>query len=149
MARRKARLPVVLDTNVVVGALLSTKRQAANQRVYRLWLHRQLQLIVSPEIAAEYLELIERLRISPARATAFRERLQRHDIITHVNLGARFTESRDPDDNLILATAAAGKAKYLISNDYDLLDIPAAQRRRFKFEILSPKAFLMRLEAQR
>jgi putative PIN family toxin of toxin-antitoxin system len=149
MARRKDRLPVVLDTNVVVGALLSTKRQAANQRVYRLWLHRQLQLLVSPEIAAEYLELVERLRITPARAAAFCERLQRHDIITHVNLGTRFTESRDPDDNLILATAAAGKAKFLITNDYDLLDIPATQRRRFKFEILSPKVFLTQMEAER
>ena len=94
MARRKDRVPVVFDTNVIVGALLGTKRQSANQRVYRLWLHRQLQLIVSPEIAAEYLELIERLRISPPRAAAFRERLQRHDIITHVHLGPRFTASR-------------------------------------------------------
>ena len=75
MARRKDRVAVVFDTNVIVGALLSTKRQSVNQRVYRLWLHRQLQLIVSPEIAAEYLELLERLRISPLQAEAFRERL--------------------------------------------------------------------------
>jgi len=46
MARRKDRVPVVFDTNVIVGALLSTQRQSANQRVYQLWLHRQLQLIV-------------------------------------------------------------------------------------------------------
>lgn len=148
MARRKDRVPVVFDTNVIVGALLGTKRQSANQRVYRLWLHRQLQLIVSPEIAAEYLELIERLRIAPLRAEAFRERLQRHDIITHVNLGARFTESRDPDDNLMLATAAVGKAEFLITHDHDLLDIPATQRRRFKFAIVTPVEFLKQTEAE-
>ena len=147
MARRKDRVPVVFDTNVIVGALLGTKRQSANQRVYRLWLHRQLQLIVSPEIAAEYLELIERLRISPPRAAAFRERLQRHDIITHVHLGPRFTASRDPDDNLMLATAAVGKAEYLITHDQDLLDIPAVAQRRFKFKIVTPIDFLKQTES--
>jgi len=146
MARRKDRLPVVLDTNVIVGALLSTKRQSANQRVFRLWLHRQLQLVVSKEVAAEYLELIERLHISAPRAEAFRQRLQRQDIITHVNLGPRFSESRDPDDNLMLATAAAGKVKFLITNDRDLLDIPTKQRQRFKFEIVTPQEFLERIE---
>lgn len=142
MARRKDRVPVVFDTNVIVGALLSTKRQSANQRVYQLWLHRQLQLIVSPEIAAEYLELIERLFFSPLLAETFRKRLQRHDIITHVNLGARFTESQDPDDNLMLAKAAVGKAAFLITHDHDLLDIQSVQRRRFKFEIVTPVEFL-------
>ena len=144
MARRKDRVPVVLDTNVIVGALLGTKRQSANQRVYRLWLRRQLQLIVSPEIAAEYLELIERLHISPPRAEAFRSRLQRRDIITHVNLGRRFTESRDPDDNLILATAAVGRAEFLVTHDHDLLDISVEQQR--KFEIVTPFDFLARLK---
>ncbi len=31
--------------------------------------------------------------------------------------------SRDPDDNLLLATAAAGNAEFLISNDKDILEI--------------------------
>ena len=147
MARRKDRVAVVFDTNVIVGALLSTKRQSVNQRVYRLWLHRQLQLIVSPEIAAEYLELIERLCISPSQSEAFRQRLQRHDIITHVKLGSRSTESHDPDDNLILATAAVGKAEYLITQDHDLLDIPPVVQRRFKFKIVTPVEFLKQREA--
>ena len=84
MARRKDRVRVVLDTNVIVGALLSTSRQSVNQQVVRLWLHRKLQLIVSEEVAAEYQELVERLAISTQRAEAFRQRLQRQDSITHV-----------------------------------------------------------------
>lgn len=147
MARRKDRLPIVLDTNVIVGALLSTRRQSANQRLYRLWLQRRVQLIVSREIVAEYLELIERLSISPPRAEAFRQRLQRRDVVTHVNLGPRFTESRDPDDNLMLATASVGKAAYLITNDHDLLDIPAEQRGRFRFQIVTPVVFLKQTES--
>jgi putative PIN family toxin of toxin-antitoxin system len=145
VTRRKDRLLVVLDTNVVVGFLLSTTRQSANQRVFRLWLHRQLQLVVSEEVLAEYLLLIERLGIPRRRAEAFRERLRRRDIVTHVNLGTRFTESRDPDDNVMLATAAVGRARFLITNDRDLLDIPTMQRRKFKFEIVTPQEFLVRV----
>ncbi len=148
MARRKDRVPVVLDTNVIVSALLSTKRQSVNQQIVRLWLNRHVQLIVSGEVASEYLELIERLAISPPRAEAFRHWLRRQDIITHVKLGTRYHESRDPDDNVMLATAAVGKAKFLITNDRDLLDIPAAQRQKFKFAIVTPQEFLTRMQTQ-
>jgi predicted nucleic acid-binding protein len=36
--------------------------------------------------------------------------------------------------------------KFLITNDHDLLDIPAEQKRKFKFEILTPAAFLRCIE---
>jgi len=149
VGRCKYRILVVLDTNVVVGFLLSTNRQSANQRVFRLWFHRQLQLVLSKEVLTEYLLVIERLNIPRQRIDAFIERLHRRDIVTHVNLGPRFTESRDPTDNIMLATAAVGKAKFLITNDRDLLDIPAAQRRRFKFDIVTPHEFLAWLAARR
>ncbi len=142
MARRKDRLRVVLDTNVVVAALLSTKRQSVNWQVLRLWFRRQLQLVVSEDVVAEYVLLLRRLRIPPKRVGAFHQRLRRQDIVTHVNLGPRFTASRDPDDNILLATAAAGRARFLITNDRDLLDIPTAQRRKFRFEIMTPQEFL-------
>ncbi len=66
--------------------------------------------------------------------------------MTRVNLGTRHAVSRDPDDDVFLATAAAGQAQFLITNDHDLLDIPPAQKRRFKFEIVTPGAFLRRWE---
>lgn len=147
MARRKERVRVVLDTHVIVSALLSTSRQSVNQQVVRLWLQRQLQLIVSEEVAAEYVELIERVAISPPRAEAFRQRLRRQDIITHVRLGARYRESRDPEDDIMLATAAVGKARFLITNDRDLLDISATQLRKFTFVILRLQEFLAQMEA--
>lgn len=146
MVRRKERVRVVLDTNVIVSALLSTSRQSVNQQIVRLWLHRQLQLVVSEEVTAEYLELIERLAISPQRAEAFRQRLRRQDIITQVKLGTRYRESRDPDDNVMLATAAVGKARFLVTNDRDLLDISGLQRRRFTFGIIRPQEFLAQMK---
>jgi putative PIN family toxin of toxin-antitoxin system len=104
-----------------------------------------LQLVVSEEVVTEYVVLLQRLRIPPKRGEAFRQRLRRQDIITHVNLGPRFTKSRDPDDNMLLAAAAVGKTRFLVTNDRDLLDIPATQRREFRFEIVTPQELLTRV----
>jgi len=134
---RKERIAVVLDTNVLVGYYLSRSPQSANARVVRLWRdQRRLQLIVSDEVVAEYLEVLQRLHVEEPRLKRFAERVQRRETVTLIRLGSRFASSRDPDDNVMLATAVTGKAKFLITNDRDLLDLPEKQRQRFKFEIV-------------
>lgn len=60
MVARKRRMPVVLDTNVLVRNFKARSKTSANRRVVRLWLiERRLQLVVSPEVLAEYLEIFE------------------------------------------------------------------------------------------
>ncbi len=148
MPRRKDRLPVVLDTNVIANYFLSRQPLSASAKIFALWFRqRKLQLIVSDELVAEYLEVLTRLPIAEKRVDQFRERLQIRKTVTHINLGARQTISRDPDDDVFLATAAAGQAQFLITNDHDLLDISATQKKRFKFEIVTPAAFLTRWES--
>ena len=133
----------MLDTNVVVGFYLGQNRFSAAARIFRLWRNlRSLQLLVSDETVAEYVEILERLGVPEIRIAKLQERIQRRETVTHISLGARPTESRDPDDNLMLATALVGKAKYLITNDKDLLDIPAANKKKFKFRIITPADFL-------
>jgi putative PIN family toxin of toxin-antitoxin system len=90
--------------------------------------------------------VLERLGADERRVKHLYDLLQRTSIVTYVNLGARYVVSRDPDDDVLLATAAAGQAQFLITNDHDLLDIPLAQKRRFRFEIVTPDAFLTRWE---
>jgi predicted nucleic acid-binding protein len=107
---------------------------------------RALQLVVSDETIAEYLDVLRRIGISEDRVRRLEERVRKREAVTHVNLGGRPTESRDPDDNLMLATAAAGRAAYLVTNDRELLDRPAAGRRKFKFAILTPAQFRAELE---
>jgi putative PIN family toxin of toxin-antitoxin system len=144
---RKDRIAVVLDTNVVIGYYLSTHPQSANARVYLLWRTRRvLQLVVSNDTVTEYMEILKRVGIPDVRVRRLEERIRKRETVTHVNLGAHPTESRDPDDNLMLATAAAGRAAYLVTNDRDLLDIPADDRKKFKFAILTPAQFLAELE---
>lgn len=143
MPLRKHRLPVVLDTNVIVSFFLSRQSFSASAKIFALWFRqRKLQLIVSDELIAEYLEILTRLPIAEKRVNQFRERLQIRGTVTHINLGARHAISRDPDDDVLLATAAAGQAQFLITNDHDLLNIPTRQKKRFRFEILTPVAFL-------
>jgi predicted nucleic acid-binding protein len=56
--------------------------------------------------------------------------------------------SRDPDDNVFLSTARAGKAKYLVTNDRDLLDLPQYLQKTLPFAILTPYHFLKQLEGE-
>lgn len=147
MPRRKDRLPVVLDTNVIANYFLSRRTLSASARIFALWFRqRKLQLIVCDELVAEYLEILSRLRVPDQKIEQFRERLRIRQTVTHINLGARHAISRDPDDDVLLATAAAGHAQFLVTSDHDLLDIPFAQKKRFRFDIVTPAAFLSRWE---
>lgn len=147
MPPRKERVPVVLDTNVVLGFYLSRNPGSPNRQVFRLWRdQRKLQLILSSELTNEYIEVLGRLNVAPERIARLAERLKLRNTVTLVSLGARPKASRDPEDNFLLATAVGGKASFLVTNDRDLLDIPAVQRRRFKFEILTPRQLLAQIE---
>lgn len=147
MPPKKARLPVVLDTNIIIAQLLSKTRRSANSRVFDLWLiRRELQLIVSPPLIEEYLELLDRIGIAEERVIRFHQRLLTADTVTRINLGKQLQISRDSDDDFLLATAHAGRAKYLVTNDRDLLEISASETQSFRFEIVTPYNLLRALK---
>src|SRR4051812_20732723 len=112
-------MPVVLDTNVLVRALKSRLATNANRRIVRLWLiERRLHLIVSAELAGEYLGVFrEVLGLDGDTLEQWQARFLHDSRCTVVRLGRRFTVSRDPDDDLLLAVASSGRAKFLITND--------------------------------
>lgn len=147
MVRRRLRTPVVADTNVFVRNFKARSNTNPNRRIIRLWLlEKRVQLVVSPELAAEYLEIFAKvLGMEADTIDAWRERFEHDSRCTVVHLARRYVESRDPDDNLLLATALAGRAEYLITNDRDLLDLPEEFRRSIPFTILKPEDFLKEL----
>jgi len=102
----------------------------------------ELQLIVTPDVIAEYLTVMNRVLDMPVRVLQMWERRFASHNSDTVSLGKRFTFSRDPKDNIFLAVAAAGKADFLITNDRDLLEISKAHKRRLKFKIVKPEQFL-------
>lgn len=133
---------MVIDTNVLVASYLSKTHESPNFKIVKLWRQRKLQLIITDEIENEYLEVFERLEIPDELTQRFKQRLKKRETVTHVNLGKRFTESRDPKDNPFLSTSARGNAQFLISNDTDLLHISTEDKKKFKFEIVTPQQFL-------
>lgn len=68
--------------------------------------------------------------------------IRTHSRVTTVNLARRDEASRDPDDNVFLSTARAGKADYLVTNDHDLLDIPDSIQGALPFSIVKPSELL-------
>jgi len=143
---RKRRIPVVFDTNVIVGFYLSRAPGSANQQAFRLWRdQRKLQLVVSDEILREYLEVLTRLGVSEPLVIRLEKRFARRKTVTNVRLGSRPKVSRDPDDNLMIATARSGKARFLVTNDQDLLDITAQEQARLRLEIVTPNELLARI----
>jgi putative PIN family toxin of toxin-antitoxin system len=141
MSARKERIRVVLDTNVFVRNFKARVKSSPNRRIIRLWLlEKKLQLIVSHDIVEEYLEIFEDvLRIEPRFLSEWQERFSDDPRATFVSLGYRDDASRDPDDNVFLSTARAGKAKYLVTNDQDLLDLPVSVQKSLPFSIVKPQ----------
>lgn len=143
---RKHRIPVVFDTNLFITRLLRTKKNSINQRAFNLWLlRRRLQLVISRPILDEYLGVLAMLGATPRNLGRLENYLLTARTATIVNLGKRLLLSRDPDDNKFLDTAFAGKAKYLVTRDNDLLDIPKASLRGVRFQIVSPFELLQKL----
>jgi len=146
MAKRKARVRVVLDTSVIIRAWTTPNPLSASARVYRLWLLQRFQIVVSEELVNEYATTIERLNFSLERSERFLKRLAERTTVSWVNLGRRVNLERDGRDVHVLSTADSGSVRYLVTLDRDMLEMPLAQHRRFKFEIVTPAQFLERIK---
>src|SRR2546425_619285 len=104
MVARRKRRPVVVDTNVFIRSFKARSYKNPNRRIIRLWLlEKRLQLIVSDELVQEYLGVFaDVLDMEEETVTAWHQRFEADNRSTVVNLGKRYTESRNPDDNLLL-----------------------------------------------
>lgn len=144
MPPRKLRIPVTVDTNVFLRSLKASDKRNPNRRILRLWLlERRLQFIVSPEIVREYLNIFDRVVLMNREdVDMWRSRFEQDPRCTMVESTGWSQGSRDPTDNMFLAAARAGKAKHLITNDSDLLELPVELQQKLTFAIHSPRSFL-------
>jgi putative PIN family toxin of toxin-antitoxin system len=115
---------VVFDTVVFVRGLINPRGPCG--RV--IFDHaRDFDLIVSPEIAAEYVEVLRR----PEIARRFRQSSEGNilrvlDIISEATVVHPMTIPeicRDPADDKFLAAASESLASFIVTEDHDLLDI--------------------------
>lgn len=126
-------MKVVLDTNVLVAAFV------ARGQCHELLEHlsRSHRLLTSEALLQEFREkLTEKIKAPPEDVDeAVELERSRMEVLTPEPLSDPVC--RDPDDDVVLATALAARADCLITGDSDLLDLDAFRG----IPILRPAAF--------
>ena len=116
----KAR--VVFDTNVLISALLI--KDSTSYRAFAA-AEQSRALVTSTELLAELAKVLERQKFD-----RYIDRWTRLRFIARVQAAAAaivpdpdVRVARDPKDDVVLATAKAGQAAYLVTGDDDLLSL--------------------------
>ncbi len=124
---------LVLDANVLVAAFVARGVCA------ELLEHcvREHQVVTSAAILEEVRRaLVDKIKVKVAQADQTVRLLRtRLEVVEPVALESQV--SRDPDDDLVLGTALAGRCEAIVTGDKDLLDLVA----HGGVAIVSPRAF--------
>ena len=132
-------MTVVLDTNVVAAALVT-------EGLCREVLHRgvRLRVLATSRPLMDELEatLKRKFRITPAAAAFLKAFGQQVLFVDPEPLSKPVC--RDPDDDLVLATAVGARATTIVTGDDDLLVL----RSYSGIEICTPRRFLEKLDAK-
>jgi hypothetical protein len=114
-------MKVILDTNILVSALITPK--GATERVYRAWRAGRFQLLTCSEQFTELRRVTRyprvRSYIHPAEAGTLLNELRR--LATVVENLPQVDAVSDPSDSFLLGLALAGKADYLVTGDWSHL----------------------------
>jgi putative PIN family toxin of toxin-antitoxin system len=132
---------VVLDSNIYISAFLFGGKplqavQLAEQGAFILLISAPLQAEVEGALA-------EKFGYSPAMIHKSCTRVWKlaRQIVPEIHVDL----CRDDDDNRILECAMAGDARYIVTGDRDLLDLPALSQ----YTILKVDAFLQTMQTTR
>jgi len=140
---------VVLDTNVLVSSLFGARDGSAPRQVLKLWREGAFTSCFSEASMAEAREVLGRFVDHPRDKDGSVQVLLRMlpDASAWVPLPPILPRvvPNDPDDDVIVATAVAGRVDAIVSGDADLLalgsheGIPVLTPRQF-IELLSKRA---------
>ena len=115
-------MTVVLDSNIVVSASFFHGKP---RKCLQAWVDRKFALVSSSEILEEYEQTLARLTME--------FRTQPTDWLSVIRRDARLVQPvrlrpicRDPDDEIYIQAAVAGRVDYIVSGDADLLDLRTA-----------------------
>jgi uncharacterized protein len=132
---------VIVDTNIIVSAYLG----GVLEGIIVAWKSGKFTLVVSKEIAEEYLEVLRRpkFKIEKAEVDDFAASLlDRADFV--IPLGTLNVIEGDPTDNKFLEAAVAGNASLIVSGDNHLLDLGRFR----KTSIITPRRFVDILQSE-
>jgi putative PIN family toxin of toxin-antitoxin system len=138
----------VLDTNILVSALI-TKKNSAPLQLYKAFTAQKFLLITSPSILAEVEDVINRDKIvkyhklNPKQRETIMEQLLTLCYVTLESVKPdKVIVERDPKDDKFLHAANESHADYIVRGDDDLLDL----KENAGIKILSPNEFLAIIE---
>ena len=115
-------MPVVLDTNTVVSALLFN---GTASRLVELWQTEKVQVLVSTAIVKEYLRVLAYPKFALTEdeiSGLLHEELLPFVEVVEVKRRVKVVR-RDPDDVKFIACALAGSAEFVVTGDRDLLAV--------------------------
>lgn len=141
---------VVLDTNVWVSAFLNPKGHPA--RLIRNWTEGKFTPVISIPLLEELADVLVRPRLihkygyTPSDVALYLSLIFSRAHVVPVRDAV--SVCRDPKDNVILATAANGRALVIVTRDDDLKNDPAMHlyAESQGFRILSVSRFLGEIE---
>ncbi len=122
MVKKKSRIKVVLDTNVLVSALLVRKETS---RIVDLWKEEKIIPVFSDETFDEFKTVIGYPKFSLTKdeinSIIFEEVLPFLEVVEVRNR----TEGicKDPDDDKFISCALSAGADFLVSGDNDLCSL--------------------------
>lgn len=144
-------LVALFDTNIWVSALLNPSGLPAH--LVSHWIQSQLTVITSLPLLDELSDVLHRPRlrrkynVQDRDISDFLRLLAARTILVPVT--GHITICRDPDDNIVLETAIAGEADYLVTRDDDLKRDAAVTRymQHRGVQVMSVSRFLKKLSS--
>ena len=108
---------IVLDTNVLVSSILSPS--GVPSQIRDLWNAKEFELITSDPQIERMRGVLSRAKFADRIPEGDKEKLfsEIRDAATFVEPAEGITDSPDPEDNVILATAVAGQADMVVTGD--------------------------------
>lgn len=109
------RLKVILDTNIVVSGVL--KPNSLPDLCLRLGLNKEVQLVFSEEVFAEYSAVLNRPRFNLSSQLIQKTLAELKLVSQVIEPKERLALASDPKDNQFLEVALAAKADFLITGN--------------------------------
>lgn len=141
--RKSVSLPprVVLDTNIIVSALLFSQGRLSSFR--DLWQHGHILPLISRDSVQELLRVLiyPKFKLSSEeREDLFADYLPFAEVVAIPTPAPSMPSCRDPKDELFLHLALTGQAQALLTGDADLLALAQV----FPIPIQTPERWLAR-----
>jgi uncharacterized protein len=136
---------IVIDTNVIVSSYMFPNSTPG--AIIEYWHANAFKLLISTLLIAEYERVLQyphvrsRIKLTEGEFARSIAIVRKQGLLVEPNADLRVVAD-DPDDDIIVATALAGNADFIVSGDRHLLEIGEHAGIR----IIPPSVFLVILE---